>query len=112
MRAGKLRHWIYIEEATATVGASRGQVTKTWTVLHYVPASITPIRQAERHVSQQLRTSVTHTITLRFISGLNTKMRVRFLETPKADARLFDIRGIIDPDERRTRLVMDAEEIA
>ena len=114
MMAGRLRHWIYIEEPTSSQSSSTGQRTDEWSVFAYVPARITPseaLASQERHIGQQLRTSATHSIEIRYISGLLYTHRLR-LAPPGETARIFEIRGITDPDERRKRLLIEAEEIA
>lgn len=67
-------------------------------------AKIQPLRGNERLRAMQLEDTVTHRITMRYRAGITAKMRVKF------GARLFNIRAVIDPEERNRFLELMCEE--
>jgi len=76
MKIGKLRHRIAIEQV-AEIQDSDGSVIETWSAFADVQASIEPISGREYFAAQITQADVTHRISLRFIAGIITKMRVK-----------------------------------
>ena len=106
VRLCDLRHVIVIEAGNAATDAGGGQ-TDPWaspTVVASVRACITPLRGSEKLRAMQLEDSVTHKFTLRFRTGITAKHRIRF------GTRLFNIRSVIDVDERSRWLEIMADE--
>ena len=110
MRAGWLRHSIDIEESTDTTD-NMGGFTKTWAAITNgsgVRAAIWPVRAKELLEAGKLELSTTHKIRIRYISGVNAAMRIKFNDPD--GARYFNIRSKICPCERGIMLEFLAEE--
>ncbi len=97
MRACKLRQSITIEERTETTN-STGEVVWTWATFATTRAAVEPLRGQEYFASRQLQSSTDVRIRIRYRSGINTKMRVKF------EDRYYAIEGIIDPEMRHREL--------
>ena len=54
---------------------------------------------------------LTHTIRLRFVIGLTPAMRVKYVDQKTQAVRYFDIKSILNPDERDEMLTMQAVEV-
>ncbi len=102
---GKLRHAIALQQVTNAVDAGGGQA-RTWATTATVWASIALLSSREQLHAMQLRDSVTHRITIRYRSDVipTSKWRVLF------DGRTFNIRSVLNTEERKKFLVMLAEE--
>ncbi|MGB1540582.1 MAG: phage head closure protein [Rickettsiales bacterium] len=106
-RVSSLRHRIEIESPVLTpIGG--GQYDLGWSNFATVWAAIEPaqsrIVNVEKLRDEQLETPVSHRIRLRFMEGITTKMRIVF------GGRVFNIRSVINPDERNEFLLLLAEE--
>lgn len=102
---GELRHRLVIESATDSSDSQGGQVS-TWATYATVWGKVEPVRASEVKFSQQIQYRRSHRCWLRNRSDLTytTAMRISF------DSRVFQIRGIIKPDERKFFLLLDLEE--
>ena len=107
MRAGELRHTITIQQLTVA-NDTWGKSVPTWTDEVTTRASIWPMRSVERIESMKLDNELTHKIRIRYRSGITAKMRIKFEK--KNSTRYFNIRSIINPDERNIYLEMLATE--
>jgi SPP1 family predicted phage head-tail adaptor len=103
VRAGKLRHRITIEQVAETQD-SDGSVIETWSTFANAQASIDPISGREYFAAQTTQADVTHRISLRFISGVIPKMRVKY------GSRNFDILSVINVGERNRELQLMCRE--
>ncbi len=103
MEAGKLRHKINIQTFT-TAKDSYGEDIKTWVTFHKTFASVTPLRGKEYFDTQQIVPEVDNKITIRYKSGIAPTMRVVW------GSRTYDIRAVINPDERNIMLELLAVE--
>jgi SPP1 family predicted phage head-tail adaptor len=103
VRIGKLRHRITIERVTETRDTD-GSVIETWSTYVTVQASIEPISGREYFAAQSTQADATHRISLRYLSGIVPKMRVKF------GSRIFDILSIINVDERNRELQLMCRE--
>ena len=110
MRAGALRHLIDIEPNTIAVDAN-GDRTETWTSVHQCWASIETGNGRELFAARQVVADLTHTIRLRFVIGLTPAMRVKYVDQKTQAVRYFDIKSILNPDERDEMLTMQAVEV-
>lgn len=105
MRAGALRHLVTIQSVTDTPSASsRGGLTATWADVADVRASIEPLTGRERFAAQVVDAEVSHRIRMRHRAGVVPKMRVKF------GTRLFDIRAVLNVEERNRELELLATE--
>jgi SPP1 family predicted phage head-tail adaptor len=96
---GALRHRLTLERAgLAPDGAT------VWTADGTVFAALEPRSGGEAESGAGLTGRLTHRIEIRFRADLSSRDRL-----VKGD-RVFRILAVRDPDERRARLVLDAEE--
>lgn len=99
----RLRKRIEIEEPVQTPDGGGGFST-SWQNFATVWAEITPLRGSENFENGKLENIGNFTITIRYLEGMAEKMRV------KSGTRIFNIRGIVDPDENKEILEIFAEE--
>ena len=110
MKAGALRHLIIIQEPTIAVDAN-GDRTDTWAEYATTWASIETGNGREFFAARQVMADLTHTIRLRYIEDLKPEMRVKYTDQKTSKVRYFNIRTILNPDERNEMLVMQALEV-
>ncbi|NTW70675.1 MAG: phage head closure protein [Eubacteriaceae bacterium] len=103
MEIGKLRYKISIEAYTPTRD-SYGAEIASWNEVAKVWAEVAPLSGKEYFSSKQVNSEVTTKITIRYLEGLNTKMRIAFKN------RIYDILSIINPEERNGSLVFMCKE--
>ena len=103
MRAGQLRHKVIIQENTPSRD-DYGAEAESWSNFATVWAAIEPIRGREFWESQQINAEVTARITIRYLSGVTPKMRVKY------GTRIFDIISVINPEERNRDLQLMVKE--
>lgn len=97
MRSGALRHLVTIEKETRVADAAGGYSTTWSTFAANVWAGIEPLSALEHLRASQLEQAVTHRIRLRYsddVKGLLVTHRIKF------GTRLFNLTGIVNPDER------------
>jgi len=110
MRAGNLRHLVDIEQNVISVDAN-GDRSEAWSSIHQCWASIETGNGREFFAARQVMADLTHTIRLRFVTGLTPAMRVRYTDQKTQATRYFDIKSILNPDERDEMLTMQAVEV-
>jgi len=93
----RLRHTVTIEQKS-TGRDSYGQPTTTWTTFATVRAAVEPLRGREFFSADQFNSEVTARIRIRYLSGVTAAMRVSF------ESRLYNIKAIIDPEEKHDEL--------
>lgn len=103
MRAGQLRHSVTIEQATESQNAI-GEAIQTWTTFAKRRASVQPFQGREFWSAKQFNAESNLRVRLRYLTGLTTKMRISW------NGRLFDIRSIVNADERNRELILIVEE--
>lgn len=103
IKAGALRHRVTLQSAAETPDGGGG-FTTAWSDVATVWAAIEPLKGTERLRAEQLENPVTHRVTIRHRAGVTAKMRVAF------GARVFNIRAVINPEERNRRLELLCEE--
>lgn len=97
MRAGQLRHRVILQ--TLTPGQdSYGDQTESWGDTATVWAAIEPLRGKEYYDAQQINAEITIRIRIRYRSGVTPVMRV------KQGSRIWDIKAVIHPEERKQEL--------
>lgn len=99
VRPGALRHRLVVECAVLAADEST-----TWTAGATVFAAITPVSGREVESGGGLAGQVTHRIEIRWRDDLTSRDRLRLGQ------RIFRVLATRDLDERRARLVIDAEE--
>lgn len=93
---GKLRHRIAIEQRTLTRNAY-GEEVETWGVLFQAWAQVRALRGNELFKAQQVQSSCTHEVLMRYRPGLDATMRVNFR------GQILNILGL-PPDEKNESL--------
>lgn len=83
-----------------------GGVTRRFAPVATLWASLTPVAAAERREGGRMELAITHRVRMRWRPGVVAAMRLRL------GARLFEIRGVHDEEERHRALVCQCEEIA
>lgn len=108
MKAGSLRHVIDIQQRTLTADAYGGR-EREWDedepFAKEIYASVEPLSGSEQWRADQVQASVTHKVTIRYLAGVTSKMRIKFGE------RYLKIASVKNLDERnRTLEVMCTEQ--
>lgn len=100
MRAGRLNRNVTIQRRVETQNAT-GEVVWTWVDVCSVWAEIAAVTGREFFGAQQIQSSVTHAITIRYRTGIVAKMRIiegcdgavqYDIEAPLPNARRTEIR--------------------
>lgn len=105
--ASILRHWIEIYPKTR-VSDGGGGFTETWGPASppvKLPAMVKPRSAGERWYAGQISSREQAVIVIRYRPGLNQSMQVAF------EGRRFEVRALIDVDERHEWIEMECEEI-
>ncbi len=106
IRVCDLRHEVTIQAENPSTDAGGGQ-TDPWanpTKVATVRACIEPLKGFERLRAMQLEDSISHKITMRWRSGVTAKHRIKY------GSRLFNIRAVINVEERNKWLEILADE--
>lgn len=99
VRAGQMRHNIIIQEV-AEVQTSSGAITETWSTFKTVRAEILPVSGREYFASQTTNAQNTVKFNIRYLSGVTTKMRIKYGD------RIFDIDSVINYRERNHAMTL------
>lgn len=105
-RIGALRHRVTFQTLTRTAD-TQGGYTSSWADMVVNPTvwgEVTPAKTYERFFSQQIQYQRTHQVIIRYRDDLTQEMRMLF------DSRIFQIKSIRKPDERKYFLIIDLEE--
>ena len=105
-RIGALRHRVTFQYLTRTTDG-QGGFTSTWADMPSLPevwGEVTPAKTYERFFSEQIQYQRSHQVIVRYRTDLTQEMRMLF------DSRIFQIKGIRKPDERKFFLVIDLQE--
>ncbi|MGA9851845.1 MAG: phage head closure protein [Gammaproteobacteria bacterium] len=90
--SGEMKRWITVQQ-TASSQNARGEEIPTWTTFACVWAKIVPLSGREFLAAQQVEATLTHTITIRYLAGLDPTMRIVY------NGRYFDINQVININE-------------
>ena len=107
LQVGGLRHRLVIQSENAAGDAGGGQGADPWAdpvLVATVWGRVEPLTGGERLRAMQIEDRVTHRITIRYRAGITPRMRVVF------GARTFNIRAVINPEERNRMLELLCEE--
>jgi SPP1 family predicted phage head-tail adaptor len=104
MRAGKLRHLVTVQEELEDQSSMTGAVTKYWATIATVYASVDPMLGRELQRAMAERAELTYAIRLRYMPGLTPRNRILY------DGRTFNIRSVVDVEERHRELVVTCTE--
>ncbi len=103
IKIGNLRQRVSIEEPLRT-GDGGGGAQESWVELAQVWAQIRPLNGSERAEADGIAGKVSHEIVMRFRADIAPEHRLFY------DGRIFDIRAVLDLDERRRFLRCLVEE--
>lgn len=101
--ASRLRNKVAIQQPVR-ISDGAGGYTQSWEDFAVVSAEIEPFSGRERFSSFQLKSEVSHKITIRYIAGINSDMRIML------GSREFNIRSSVNPLERNEQLVLLCDE--
>mgnify|MGYP003319976012 CR=1 FL=1 len=100
---GRMRHRVTIQSPTATVDTGGGR-SIAWGTLKEVFADIQPVSASYKYKHGQETEEVTHKVIIRHRTDIGTNYRIKF------GTRIFNIMGIINPDERDRFLELNCTE--
>lgn len=92
-------------EAPQEIADGAGGVVRNFTAIATIWAAVGPVAAQADVTAERSGQKVSHRITIRHRADLTAAHR--FVD----DARVFEIRGIVDAEEAGRYLVVDAEEI-
>ena len=95
---GDLRRRVVLEREQRSDDGGGG-ATVAWQVVATVWAAIKPLSGREKDRYQGLEATLSHRVTLRYRTDVMPDMRLRM------GGRVFDIRAVFSPDERRQWLI-------
>lgn len=95
LQAGKLRHRLSLQSFTETFGSS-GQQKRSYATLDTVWGQVQPLTGAEPFYAEAVKAQITHAITIRYRTDLQTSPDFRLLHR----TRVFEIKSIIQVDEK------------
>jgi SPP1 family predicted phage head-tail adaptor len=100
MRAGKLKHYVTIQQLASSLDAS-GNTVEAWTDVASVWADIAPLSAREFIAAQGLQSQVVARITIRYRPDVRASMRVNH------DGVIYNIAGVLaDPNSGREYLTL------
>jgi len=100
---GKMRYRVAIESATNTRDAGGG-LTQSYAPVTYIYADIKPTNANSTYRQGIVQEKVTHEVTIRYMTNISTNSRINY------GTRLFNVKGIINVDERDRFLKLLCEE--
>lgn len=106
VRIGDLRHRVTFQ-SEVTTDDGQGGFSSVWEDLEVLPTVwgyLKPVKAFERNFAAKVEYQKSHTLTIRHRDDLTTSMQVVY------DSRIFKIKGIVAPDERKYFLILDLEE--
>ena len=103
MRIGALRTRLKLEAPAHAADGGGGSVV-SWTEVGEVWADVRATGGGETYDADRVAGHVSHTIVIRYRTGVVPEMRFR------AATRVFNIRAVLDPDNRRRWLRCLVEE--
>ena len=103
LHAGKLRTRIAIRRPVRTPDGAGG-VSRSWSTIASPRAYVKPISGGERFQAMAISATVTHRIFIRYRTDILPSDRIEI------GSRLFQIRAVLDIEERKRWLEIFAEE--
>lgn len=101
---GRMRHRITVQLSSEASDGAGGTVT-TWTDTVSAWAALEPLTGRETREAAGIGSSVTHTVTMRYRTGIAPSARVVY------GARVFRVVAVRDPEERKRQLILDCVEV-
>lgn len=110
-RIGELNEQITIQQQVEGANDPAGYPTITWSDYLTCFAAIRPLKSRERFRADRFISEDFRFFVIRWVSGITHTMRISYNDG--TSTRYFNIRGIVEIDERRRRfleIVGEAEE--
>ena len=104
MRTGLMRRVITIRTMARTPDGMGGY-TETPTDVTNISARVEPLEGNELLRAQQTGMQRPHRFTLRYRTGMSAALTLLY------DARTFNIKSVMDPEEKHRELVITADEV-
>lgn len=104
MRAGRLRCLVQLQSRTGTKN-SMGETEESWSTFASAWVGIEALSGQEQVVAGQNRSTVTHKVTMRWISGVVPTMRAVY------GSRTFLFGAVMNRDERNKEITIAATEV-
>lgn len=108
MRSGVLRHLIEIQRPQVARGSFQA-ASGAWEKVTEIRCELVPLSGRELIAAQQFVTEVSHEINIRWHPLLADRKAVAAMRCV-CEGRIFNLQGVIDPDERRRWLTLFAVE--
>lgn len=105
IRSGELRQCVQFMEDVGERIAGGSVEPDFRPVGNPVPCKVEPLSGGKSFLAQQAQSKVTHTITLRYRSGISPHWRIKW------GTRVFEIARVIDVEERRRKIEISAIEV-
>jgi SPP1 family predicted phage head-tail adaptor len=105
LRAGTLRHRLILQSKNST-GDGMGGVTYSWTNDRTVYGAIWPLRGTERLTAQQLESSITCQVRVRYAADVSPDNRIQVGDT----TQYLDIVSVVNPEYRNRELILYCRE--
>lgn len=99
-----MRRVVTIRSVTLTPDGMGGH-TETPTDVANIPARVEPLEGRELLQAQQIGMVRPHRFTLRYRTGLTGSKTIIY------DSRSFDIKSVMDPEEKHRELIITADEV-
>lgn len=104
MNPGKLNKRITLQ-CPKSVRDDEGIVTEEWTDVATVWAAVEPLRGREYFAAAAVNQENTVRFRMRYRPGVTARMRLLY------DRRVFDIKSVIDVNERHQEILLMCEEV-
>jgi len=104
MKARNMKHRVTIQQFSETTN-NYGEVETVWSDLFTIWASIQTVTGKEQFLSNQIYSTLSHKLRIRFIDGITTKHRIKF------DDRYFNILAVFNIFEANKEIEILAEEV-
>ncbi len=101
--SNEFRHLITVQQPSVTKDEIGGQV-RTWSTFASPWAVAKPTGGSQRTFAGKIDNPAGVEFTIRYVSGITEKMRISW------GSRLFDIKNVLNVDERNIYLVLKTEE--
>lgn len=111
LAAGKLTKRLQIQQlptgaaAPAPNRANEPDLLNSWKTTATVWGGIEPVTGREILYASVITSDTTHLVTIRYFPGLTPAMRFKHIDTRTKAARLFQIRAVLDPEEKHVQMV-------
>lgn len=98
MRPGNLNRRVTLQTRSAT--RVDGERAQTWTTLADVWAEVLPLSGRELELAQAINAEVSHQVTVRYRTGVDTSIRILY------QGRHLAVKSVVDVDGRHVWLQM------